>query len=173
MKEELVFAYIDGANLDKGTTGLGWRIDYHKFYIWLKNKYSIDKAYIFIGYVEKYKNLYDKMRSAGFLLVFKTITEIGYGNIKGNCDAEFVLKVTRDVYETLVKKILIVSSDGDFSCLINFIKEKNKEVLILSPSKKCSIFLMRTGSKITYINDVRNSISIKITSKNEKAPDKN
>jgi uncharacterized LabA/DUF88 family protein len=152
------YAYIDGANLDKGTAELGWRVDYNKFYVWLKDKFRIDTAYIFIGYVPKYENLYNKMRTAGFTLVFKDTSNIGYGQIKGNCDADLILRVARDVYETSIDRAIIVSSDGDFSCLIKFLQEKKKAVTILSPSRKCSIFLMRTGSAITYLDDVKAKI---------------
>src|SRR5580698_8269053 len=69
-------AYIDGANLHKGTAKLGWRIDYHKFYTWLVEKHHIKRAYIFIGYIPAYDNLYVKMWEAGFLVRFKdTITD--------------------------------------------------------------------------------------------------
>lgn len=166
-------AYIDGANLDKGTSELGWRIDYQKFYVWLKDKFKIDMAYIFIGHVPKYENLYNKMRTAGFILVFKDTSNIGYGQVKGNCDADLILHVARDVYETETNKAVIVSSDGDFSCLIKFLQEKKKEVIILSPSRKCSIFLMRTGSVITYLDDVKNKISLTQCTIKEKAPDEN
>lgn len=154
------YAYIDGANLDKGTAELGWRIDYKKFYVWLKDKYEINAAYIFIGYVSKYENLYAKMRAAGFILIFKDTSNIGYGQIKGNCDADLILRVTRDVFETSINKAIIVSSDGDFSCLIKFLQEKKKAVTILSPSRKCSIFLMRTGSAIVYLDDVKAKMSL-------------
>lgn len=167
------YAYIDGANLDKGTTELGWRIDYQKFYVWLKDKYAINTAYIFIGYVSRFENLYNKMRTAGFILVFKDTSNIGYGQVKGNCDADLILHVARDIYETSIDQAVIVSSDGDFSCLIKFIQEKKKGVMILSPSRKCSIFLMRTGSVITYLNDVKNFIILNQTHQNEKAPDEN
>ena len=165
------YAYIDGANLDKGTSELGWRIDYQKFYVWLNDKFKIDTAYMFIGHVPKYKNLYNKMRNAGFTLVFKDTSNVGYGQVKGNCDADLILHVARGVYETEINKAIIVSSDGDFSCLIKFLQEKEREVIILSPSRKCSIFLMRTGSAITYLDDVKNNISLSQSIIKEKAPD--
>lgn len=41
-KEENNFAFIDGANLYKGTKRLGWSLDYKCFRVWLKDKYSIN-----------------------------------------------------------------------------------------------------------------------------------
>lgn len=40
------FAYIDGANLHKGVADLGWKLDYKRFRVWLKEKYSVKTAYL-------------------------------------------------------------------------------------------------------------------------------
>ena len=63
------FAYIDGANLDKGLKDLGWRLDYQRFRVWLKDKYSVSRAYIFIGLIPKYKDLYTYLQKSGFTLI--------------------------------------------------------------------------------------------------------
>jgi hypothetical protein len=52
-------AYIDAANLDKALRGyLGWKLDYKRFRVWLSEKYKVQRAYIFIGLIPKYKDLY-------------------------------------------------------------------------------------------------------------------
>ena len=50
-------AYIDGANLYRGTVKNGWRIDYGKFYTWLVEKHHVKRAYIFMGYISANDNL--------------------------------------------------------------------------------------------------------------------
>ncbi len=57
-KENNNFAYLDGANLYEAMEELGWVLDYKRFRIWLSEKYGIERAYIFIGLIPKYKNLY-------------------------------------------------------------------------------------------------------------------
>ncbi|TSD06001.1 MAG: Uncharacterized protein Athens071412_148 [Parcubacteria group bacterium Athens0714_12] len=52
-RKENNFAYIDGANLHKGVKGLGWNLDYRRFRVWLREKYFIEQAYIFIGLVPR------------------------------------------------------------------------------------------------------------------------
>ena len=52
------FTYIDSANLHKGISGFGWQLDYKRFRVWLFEKYTIENAYIFIGLIPKYKDLY-------------------------------------------------------------------------------------------------------------------
>ena len=170
-KEENNYAFIDGANLHKGMASLGWELDYKRFRVWLSEKYGVKVAYIFIGLISKYKELYKYLQESGFTLVFKEVIYDGTGKPKGNCDADLVLQTTRYTYEDKFKKAVVVASDGDYSGLVKFLQEKNKLLSIISPSneKKCSILLKRTGAKIAYINDQR---SILWSAKNEKTPNK-
>ena len=150
-------AYIDGANLHHGAKDLGWELDYRRFRVWLREKYNVEQAYIFLGLVPKYKDLYTNLQEKGFTLVFKEVTYDGDGKIKGNCDADIVVKVMRDAYENKFNKAILVSSDGDYASLVSFLIEKQKIKVILSPygTKKCSILLKRTGAAIAYIGEQR------------------
>jgi len=149
------FAYIDGANLHRGIADLGWKLDYRRFRVWLSEKYGVKTAYLFLGLIPKYKELYKHLQESGFTLVFKEVIYDGDGNPKGNCDADLVLQATKDTYENKFDKAILVSSDGDYSCLVSFLIERQKFYSILSPhaENKCSILLKRTNAKIVYIND--------------------
>ncbi len=162
------FAYIDGANLDKAIKELGWSLDYKRFRVWLSEKYKIKRAYIFIGLISKYKNLYTYLQESGFTLIFKEVIYDGTGKPKGNCDADLVLQAVSDTYQNNFEKAIIVASDGDYAGLVKFIEERNKLLVVLSPNtkEKCSILLKRTGVKISYINDQRSILEVQ----NEKAP---
>jgi len=166
------FAYIDGANLHRGVIQLGWQLDYTKFRVWLKDKYGVAHAYLFIGLVPKNKDLYTSLQEAGFTIIYKEITYDGHGKVKGNCDADLVLKATRDSYEKSSGQTLLVSSDGDYSGLVKFLLEKDKFIGIISPSvsAKCSVLLKRTGARIAYINDQRSILEVKKGGQNKKAP---
>jgi len=156
------FAFIDGANLHGGIKSLGWRLDYNKFRIWLAEKYSVSTAYIFIGMIPKYNDMYTTLQEAGFTLVFKEVVYDENGKPKGNCDADLVVKVMQETFDNVYHKAIIVSSDGDYASLIKFLNSKQKIEVILSPAKakKCSILLKRTGVKISYIDDQKNILSI-------------
>jgi uncharacterized LabA/DUF88 family protein len=163
-------AYIDGANLHNGINEAGWVLDYARFKVWLTEKYGVKNAYIFIGLIPRYKGLYKYLQESGFTLVFKEVVYDGDGKPKGNCDADLVLQVARDVYEEKTNSVVLVSSDGDYASAASFLIEKKKLTVILSPSneKKCSILLKRTNAKISYINDQR---AILEHTQKEKAPD--
>jgi len=162
------YAFIDGANLHNGIIGFGWKLDYARFRVWLSEKYGVKNAYIFIGLIPKYKELYKYLQECGFTLVFKEVIYDGDGKAKGNCDADLVLQATRDAYENKFDAAVIVSSDGGYAGLAKFLKERGKLRIILSPHTKdlCSILLKRTDAPIAYLNDQRSILQIQ----KEKAP---
>ena len=148
-------AFIDGANLHKSAAGLGFRIDYTRLRTWLREKHGVETAFVFIGYVESNRALYAFLERAGYELVFKETTRDSEGNVKGNCDADFVLWAVRGYYEGYYEKAILVSSDGDYASLAGFLLARGSLELILSPNDWCSILLLRTGAPIAYVRDVR------------------
>jgi len=154
-------AFIDSQNLNLGIQKLGWKLDYKKFRIYLKEKYNVEKAYIFIGFVALNQKLYDKLQEADFLLKFKPTIPDGDGKIKGNIDADLVLSaiLNKDIYDRAV----IVSSDGDFYSLVAYLYEQGKLEIVLSPDKKeCSSLLKQTAKeKIQFMDNLRVKLEYK------------
>jgi len=149
------FAYIDGANLHKGVSELGWELDYRRFRIWLGERYGVKNAYIFIGFIGKHKGLYTRLQEAGFILMYKEVSYDDTGKVKGNCDAALVLKVATDYYERKFHKAVIVSGDGDYAELIGFLKEKDALRLLISPNNKCSYLLRKQNIPLLYLSTQR------------------
>jgi len=163
-----IFAYLDGANLHKGVQELGWHLDYARFRTWLKDKYKVSQVYLFIGLIPKYKTLYAFLQEAGYILVFKETTYDNNGKAKGNCDADLVLKVVCDFYENKINKAVLVTGDGDFAGLAQFLLKKGALRVVIAPdNRKCSILLKRTNAPITYLKELETILAI-----NEKAPNK-
>ncbi|MEK7644924.1 MAG: NYN domain-containing protein [Patescibacteria group bacterium] len=163
-------AFIDGANLRKGADHLGWELDYGRLRIWLREKYSVQNAYLFLGLIPKYSNLYRDLQEKGYILVFKEVVYDIDGRVKGNCDADLVVQTMRGAYEGLFDKAVLISSDGDYAGLISFLLEKEKMLAVLSPygAGRCSILIKRTGVSIAYLSDQKNILEPAI---NKKAPD--
>ncbi len=140
------FAYIDGANLYKGIQELGWQLDYRRFRIYLFDKYAVRKAYIFLGFISANTSLYRDLQNWGYIVVFKPTIPDHEGGIKGNCDAELVLQAVSDMYESLYDQAILVSGDGDFTCLVNFLQEKKRFKVVLSPNHKKASVLLRKAA---------------------------
>ncbi|TSC66066.1 MAG: Uncharacterized protein CEO22_249 [Candidatus Berkelbacteria bacterium Gr01-1014_85] len=154
------YAFIDSQNLNLGIKGLGWRLDYKKFRLYLKNKYNVTKAYIFIGLVADNQALYTELQGAGFILIFKPTVRYfvaGHETVKGNVDAELVLHAAAIEYNNYSKAI-IVSGDGDFACLVRFLVDKGKLLHVLTPNQKYSKLLKPYSKFIIRVDQLRDAL---------------
>ncbi len=146
--------FIDGANLYKGMKSDIHELDYARFARYLKDKYRPEVIYIFIGYVESQKPLYEYLTKCGYQLIFKETLQQKNGEIKGNVDAELVIQSLEDFYEINYEQGILVSGDGDFACLIDFWQRKDVTPRVLAPNKKyCSYFLRKLKISLTYLDD--------------------
>ncbi|MBU4347648.1 NYN domain-containing protein [Patescibacteria group bacterium] len=163
ISKENNFAFIDSQNLNLGIQILGWKLDYARFRIYLKEKYGVSKAYMFIGFVSLNQGLYDCLQEAGFILKFKpTIPDLN-GKIKGNIDADLVLRAVIEMSE--YNKAVVVSNDGDFYSLVEYLYENKKLEVVLSPDKNfCSSLLTHTArERIQFMNELRGRLEYKKT----------
>ena len=82
------YAFIDGQNLYLAIQELGWKLDYKKFRIYLREKYAIDKAYMFMGFLPANQELYNFLQTVGFVLIFKPVLENDKNSGKKNSFGE-------------------------------------------------------------------------------------
>jgi len=145
--------YIDGNNLYRGSKSFGYIINYKKFRGWLRQKYNINRAYIFIGFIQNRINFYAHLQNWGFDLIFKE-TIIADGLIKGNCDAELVLSVISDFYTKKFDVCYLLTGDGDFGCVISFLIQNNINVCVIAPnSLKCSFLLRNKNIEMVFLDN--------------------
>lgn len=164
--KEIVFAFIDSQNLNLGVRSQGWKLDWRKFRQYLRNKYGVVKTYLFIGQVAGNESLYAHLEECGYILIFKPTLyhrERDKTIIKGNVDAELVLH-TMIQYKNFTRAI-IVTGDGDFHCLIEYLETKAKLLKVLVPTKHYSSLLRKFNQKhyIVRIDLLRGSLEEKKT----------
>lgn len=153
-KKKQNYAFIDSQNLNLGIRSRGWSLDYKKFRLYLKNKYNVKEAFLFIGHVPGNESLYTFLQRCGFILIFKPTLEMKKNEkvlVKGNVDAELVLHtmIEIDNYD----KAIIVSGDGDFHCLVEYLEKVDKLGYLLVPNDKYSS-LLRKFNKGNYIRQI-------------------
>jgi len=160
-KQENNFAFIDSQNLNLGVQDLSWKLDYRRFRIYLKEKYKVSTAYLFIGYIPDNQDLYSSLQEAGYVLVFKPTLPNKDGEVKGNVDADLVLQAMID-YEKYDKAV-IVTSDGDFYSLVKYLYKNNKLRCVISPYvKTCSNLLKKTAKeRIVFMINLRKKLEYK------------
>lgn len=152
-KNRGVYAFIDSQNLNVGVQKFGWKMDWKKFRQFLSDKYGVTHAYMFIGYVPEFENLYQQLHDAGYLIVLKPTYDMTRVQLtpeekekrdkdsnkdeetrptKGNVDADLVLWAMKEIPN--YSKAIVVSGDGDFYSLVEYLDEQNKLLKLLAPN---------------------------------------
>ncbi|HSX46724.1 MAG TPA: NYN domain-containing protein [Patescibacteria group bacterium] len=146
-----VHAFIDSQNLNVGVQKFGWKMDWIKFRKFLAEKYNVSKAYMFIGYVPEFESLYEQLHSAGYMIVLKPTFDMTKPRqedpkpekgkakkddddkkTKGNVDADLVLWAMKEMPN--YHQAIIVSGDGDFYSLVEYLEKKKRLLKILAPN---------------------------------------
>ena len=156
------YAFIDSQNLNLSIREIGWKLDFSRFRVYLRDKYGVTKAFLFIGFISGNTDLYVSLQEAGFICIFKPTLVYKDGTTKGNCDAELVLHAM--VEYPNYSKAVIVTGDGDFYCLAKYLLEKGKLKNILIPNRfKFSALLKWKIFRpyLQYMNDLKKRLSKK------------
>ena len=160
------FAFIDGQNLNKAVQSQGWNLDYKEFRKYLEEKYNVRKAYMFIGLITTNQTLYSALQDFGYHLVFKPTIANKFGDVKGNVDAEMVLYAITQINQ--YNKAVIVSGDGDFYTLVQYLQSKGKLEKLLVPNEKAYSALYDTlDVDASFVTDLRTKLEY-----NKKKPNK-
>jgi len=149
-KKQNNYAFIDSQNLNLSIRDQGWILDFKKFRTYLKDKYSVTKAFLFIGYVHENQDLYTTLQEFGYILVFKPTLKLPEGKVKGNVDAEF------ENYD----KALIATGDGDFHCLVKYLLKKEKLLKLMIPNRhKYSSLFRKMMPHIVFMNNLKRKLA--------------
>ncbi len=140
-----------------------FEINFLKFREYLKNKYFIEKAFYFLGFFdEKNKKLYREIEKAGFILEFRSHNLFMLGKNKGNVDSDIIFQIMKKIYKNeKFNKIVLISGDGDYIKLVEFLIEENRFKKILFPNKKfvSSLYKKIGHTYYDYIENIKNKIS--------------
>lgn len=189
-KKQTTYAFIDSQNLNLGVQKMGWKMDWQKFRDFLQNEYNVSKAYMFIGYVPEFEDMYVKMHDYGFLVVLKPTHDMtrpvhkveakpdtkGTDKdakpeekkpVKGNIDAELVLWAMKELKN--YQKAIVVSGDGDFYCLVEYLDEIGKLGSIMTPNWQYSGLLNKYEQYIIRLDKNRGKLEHRMRRKKPRA----
>lgn len=166
-------AFIDGQNLNYGTKVNNWKIDLVRFRVYLKEKYKVSEAYYHLGYVsEEQQDLYSSIQRSGYILVFKEHSSALKGKKKGNVDTDVVFLMMKELIERPdeFSKIILVSGDGDYKKIVDYLISKERFLKMLFPNTKArsSLYNKIGGEMMDFLDrvDIRKNIEYR----KEKAP---
>lgn len=154
------YAFIDGQNLYVNTAKKEvnpWTVDLGRFRVYLEEKYDVDKAYYYLGYVQEInQELYERIQNSGFVLVFREHSPAMLGKKKGNVDSDIIFQIMKKLYrQENFNKIILVSGDGDYKQLVDFLIEENRFEKILFPDRKyrSSLYKKLSNHYFAYLDD--------------------
>ncbi len=154
------FAYIDNQNLYMATTRNQedpWDVDMRRLRVYLKEKYRVIRAYLFMGAFEyKRTDLYARFQEYGYILIFREHGEKLAGKKKGNVDVDIVFEMMRDSFTSAqMEKAVLVSGDGDYFRTVDYLNNSEKLACVILPSHKSasSLYKRLTDSKRIYFDN--------------------
>lgn len=184
------YAFIDSQNLNLGIQKMGWKMDWRKFRVYLKDVHKVEKAFMFIGYLPDNEKLYDQMHELGYLIVLKPTLEMYETEeiqesrvkrheeqqdkdgvkledrkpeekrvTKGNVDAELVLYAVKEMPN--YNKAVVVSGDGDFFSLVEYLDQEQKLLHLLAPNWQYSSLLKPFEKYIIRLDQKRGELAYK------------
>ena len=171
------YAFIDVPNTETTASKiLGFVIDWHKLYHYLKDHWNCEKIFFYSG-IEKgndeVSNEYLELSKIGYqvhakpysiyknrdqiikIICPKCENQIDYKVDKGvrwksNCDVELSVDATNNAKEGV--EYLLFTGDGDFEYLIRNVVEKGVKTYIVSSARKIKIapryFISRFSTKL-------------------------
>lgn len=174
-KKPVAYAFIDSQNLNLGVQKAGWKMDWRKFRQYLAKEYNVTHAYMFIGYMVEHESIYTYMHELGYIVVLKPTVDMSLyqtaetgdntpsdkpehkAPTKGNVDADLVLHAMKELPN--YDKAIIVSGDGDFFGLIEYLASQKRLLKIMTPNWQYSSLLKPFEPYIVRIDQLRRQLS--------------
>jgi len=190
-KKPNVYAFIDSQNLNISTQKLGWKMDWHKFRQFLADRYGVTKAFMFIGYVPEFEDMYVQLHETGYAVVLKPTFDMtrprpeaekidpqatkpekeeDKRQTKGNIDADLVLWAMKEIKN--YDKAVVVSGDGDFYSLIEYLDQEGKLLKLLAPSGHYSGLYNAYDKYVDRIDQSRRELAYRDHKKRNHSPRK-
>ncbi len=131
----------------------------------MKENYNVGEAYYFFGYYDKKNDgMYEIIQKAGFITTFKDHSPALITKKKGNVDTDIVLAIMiKLIDEPKLDRVILVSGDGDYKKLVDYLIKKGRFKKILFPNKKYSSSLYdELGSEcFDYLENIKTHIEKK------------
>lgn len=175
------YAFIDVANLIYGAKKTGkWEISYRKLLKYLKSRYKVSKIFFYAGVASLNENKFNRLKNFGYILRLKELRIYKRKPLtrqikcprcyyvfkkkffrppekKANCDVDLTFDAMR--YVSGYSRMILISGDGDFCPLIEFLIKNGREVKVIAESHSTAIALKKlVGSQFTDLVSIKHII---------------
>lgn len=138
-------AFIDSQNLYLATTYDGWRVDFQRLCIYLRDKYNCGTVYFFVDAFQNVnRDLYTRIQEGGGIIILRSHSDHIKSEKKGNVDTDIVFEMMRQYAEEDPKRqFVLVSGDGDYFRTVEHLILKERMLKVIHPSKKSASSLYK------------------------------
>lgn len=165
------YAYIDNQNLYLSTTRAAnsWNVDMKRLFVYLREKYGVVKAYLFVGARMKGNEaFYKEMMAIGYEVVFREHGKGLLGAKKGNVDTDVVFQMMHDAFaDVRMNEVVLVSGDGDYYRTVEYLKNTGMLKKVLLPSRQGASSLYKRLSDEFVLHLDQDGIKGKISKRGE------
>jgi len=147
------WAFIDFQNLVKGALETNHKINWRVFREYLRGRYSVNKAILFLGKIKKNWWFYNKLLAAGFELEFRPVRILASGEVDGgNIDADLAASIMDNKFA--YERAVLISNDGDYFNTLKRLQVQNKLLAVISPQpiEKTSALIKRIVRTVDFIS---------------------
>lgn len=153
----VTFAFIDASNLMYGATREGWKVDFAKLMKYLKTRYQAQKVFYYAGLDPENKKqlgFYEKLQEFGYTLRLVPLKTFSDGTRKGDVDSRMTFEIMK--YFGDYNQTVILTGDGDYYWVLEYLMEQKKKVKILSFRRRTAQELKRlVGEEFTDFSRLR------------------
>jgi len=168
---------IDGANHYQACRRAGYEMDYQKLLSTFRKHTTLVRAYYFTalmddgdrGERDPVRSLVSFLGYNGYCIVSKpskTLTSVsGEQYTKGNVDVDMTIKAVQ--LAPSVDNFVLLSGDGDFCVLVNYLQDLGKRVIVISSKDTCADDLRFISDGYIDMKDLRTLLE---RNRNENGP---
>jgi uncharacterized LabA/DUF88 family protein len=161
---EKIALYIDASNLFHHSRAIGLRIDFDRFRQFFERRGTmLAYAWYYTGVEElstgerPLQGLLDFLSYHGYTVVQKPMKEYN-DKKKGNIDVEMTMDIM--MQHGRLDRVILVSGDGDFKPLVDFVKAHGTRVTVVSSMQgnMLSNDLRKSATDLIDLADIRNEV---------------
>jgi uncharacterized protein (TIGR00288 family) len=157
VENKRVLCLIDGGNLYHAAYKKKLNIDFAQFIAWFKEHTQKKfQAYYYSAFDpedDKQTEFMEGLKKVGYKMHLKPIRKVAKDVIKGNLDVELTVDAIRlkRAYDIL----LLVSGDGDFTYLLQYLEKTGRETMVLGIAGFVSFELHNEADNYYFFDRIR------------------
>lgn len=162
--KQKTYVFIDASNIIYGASNHGWKMDFKKLAHYLKTRFKAVRVIYYAGLdAENNKQLgfYEKLQEFNYILRLVPVKTFKDGKKKADVDSRMTFEIMK--YFSKYNRAIVMTGDGDFYWVLEYLLEKKKEVKLLSHADSTARELKKLfGEEFTDLGRIKSVLEYKM-----------